>query len=139
MNAKLRWKLIAGFVLVFLAGAAAGGFFASSQAWRHRPDYSHHRHSLAERMRSRIEAQLDLTPAQLEQAAPIFERTAQELEKIRAETGDRVRQVMDKADRALAPELTEAQRIKLETLKKPGRGGREGHKGPRRHAEPPPP
>ncbi len=139
MNTALKWKLLAGFVLVFLAGAAADGFFAASQLHHWRAGASHPNFSLAERMRNRIETKLDLTPAQIEQARPIFDRAAAELEKIRNETGQRVHQVITEANTALATELTPEQRARLKALEKKGREEHEFRKGPRRHGPPPPP
>ncbi len=89
-------------------------------------------------MRSRMQARLDLTPEQIGKTVPIFDKTADELEKIRTETDQRVQQVMADADRELAPELTEAQRAKLEAMEKQHRPIRGQHKPPR-HREPRPP
>ena len=137
MNTGLKWKLVAGFLLAFLAGGATGGFLVASQARHRRMDFALHRHSLAERMRSRIQAQLNLTPEQLAKTAPIFDQAVNELEKIRAETGARVRQVLADANRALAPELTDAQRTKLEALQKQPRPSRGPRNAPRHRARPP--
>jgi Spy/CpxP family protein refolding chaperone len=115
MNATLKWKLVVGFVLAFLAGCATGAFFAAHHS-HHLRDLAHHRHSLAYRMRNRIQAQLDLTPAQIEKIGPIFDQAASELQKIRTETGARVRQVIAETERALAPQLTPEQRKKLEKM-----------------------
>ena len=115
MNATLKWKLVVGFVLAFLAGGATGAFFAASHA-HHLHDLALHRYSLADRMRNRIQTELDLTPEQIEKIGPIFDQAANELEKIRAETGARVRQVIAETNRALAPELTPEQRKKLDRL-----------------------
>jgi hypothetical protein len=117
MNTTLKWKLIAGFVLAFVAGCATGGFLAASHLRHLQADFAQRPHSLALRMRSRVQAELKLTPVQIEKTAPIFDQAASELEKIRAETGERVHQVMAEANRALAPELTETQRARLDALK----------------------
>ena len=138
MNTTLKWKLVAGFVLVFLAGGATGGFFVASQLRHLRTDFARHPHSLAERMRSRAQAELNLTAEQIEKTTPIFDRAAGELEKIRAETGQRVQQVMAEANSALAPELTDAQRAQLEALKKQPRSNRGIRNATRRHTPPPP-
>ena len=138
MNATLRWKLVAGFVLVFLAGGTTGGFFVASHLRHRQADFARHPHSLAERMRNRVQAELNLTPEQVEKTTPIFDRAAGELEKIRAETGERVRQVMAEANSALAPELTDAQRASLEALKKQPRSNRGPGNATRRHAPPRP-
>ena len=134
MNANLKWKLVAGFILVFLAGCATGAFFAASHS-HHLRKAAFHRSSLADRMRHRIQAQLDLTPAQIEKIGPIFDQAASELQKIRSETGAQVRQVMAETERALAPELTPEQRKKLEQIEQesqPKRGLRDSERRPGR-------
>ena len=114
MNASLKRKLIAGFILAFLAGGAAGAFLTlhQSQRWRHHP------HSLSERMRDRIKSELDLTPEQFAKVRPILDRAANQLEKIRIESGRNVRQVLAETNRALEPELTDTQRTRLENMQK---------------------
>jgi Spy/CpxP family protein refolding chaperone len=138
MNTALKWKLTAGFLLAFLAGGATGGFLAASQARQLRTHFSHPHHRLVERMRSRMQAELDLTPEQVEKTAPILDRAASELEKVRAETGARVRQIMAEANRALGPELTDAQRAKLDALGKRPRSGRKSRNAPHSRALHPP-
>ncbi len=124
MNSALKWKLLVGFLLAFLAGGATGGFLATSHA-RQNANLAHPHPWLVDRMRSRMQAELDLTPEQIEKTTPIFDRAASELEKVRAETGARVRQIMAEANRALGPELTDAQRAKLDALgKRVRRGGK---------------
>lgn len=132
MISLLKGKLIAGFLLAFLAGGAAGAFFTFHQARHYRPDFGPHRHSLTERMRNRIKTQLDLTPEQLARIGPILDRASKELQEIRNETGSKVREVMADADRALQPELTSAQRAKLQKIQQKARD----RKGPRRHRSP---
>lgn len=115
MSGSLKGKLVAGFVLVFLAGLAAGAFLGAAQSRHHRMDFNR-AHPLAERVRNRMQKHLDLTPEQIKQTAPIFDKTARELEAIRAETGRRVHETLAASDRELAPVLTPAQRAKLATM-----------------------
>jgi Spy/CpxP family protein refolding chaperone len=138
MNTALKWKLALGFVLAFLAGSATGGFFVANQAHHRRMDFAQHRHSLAERMRSRMQAELNLTPEQIAKTAPIFDRSVNELEKIRAETGERVHEVIAETNRALAPELTDAQRAKLDELQKQSSLRHGPRRTPRHRAQEPP-
>ena len=114
MSAPLRWKLLAGFLLVFVAGLVAGAFLGAAQARHHRLDFAHHG-SLGEKVRKRM-SRLDLTPEQMAKAAPIFDRTTEQLEEIRAETGQRVHEAFVAADDELAPGLTPQQRAKLKAL-----------------------
>ncbi len=129
MTASLKAKLIVGFVLAFLAGGAAGAFFTFHHSQHWRADFGRHPHSLTERMRDRMKTQLDLTPEQLAKIEPILDHATNELQKIRAETGLKVRQVMAETNHALGPELTDAQRAHLEKIQQAVRST----KGPRRH------
>jgi hypothetical protein len=117
MSGSLKGKLLAGFVLVFVAGFAAGAFFGAMQMQRHHIDFFHH-HALALRVRHRLQRRLQLTPEQARQAEPIVNQTVRQLEAIRAETGKRVHETFLAADRELAPQLTEKQRAKLKSLEK---------------------
>lgn len=112
MSVSFKWKLAAGFTLIFIAGLAAGAFIGATQSRRHHPDITR----LADRLRKRMETRLDLTPDQLARTTPIFDKTAHRLEAIRTETGRRVHETMAEADRELVPELTDAQRAKLDAM-----------------------
>jgi Spy/CpxP family protein refolding chaperone len=95
-------------------------------------------------MRHRIQAQLDLTPAQSAKIEPIFDQAAAELQKIRMETGARVKQVIAETDRALAPQLTPEQRKKLEQIEQESHARRglrsteprRGHREPKDQTNP---
>ncbi len=113
MNAALKWRLVAGFFLVFAAGIATGAFVSATR-WHHfGPGRAHHR-SLAERMQTR----LNLTPAQVAKMKPILDHAANTLEQIRRETTRRVHEALAEVDRELAPELTAEQRTRLETMER---------------------
>jgi Spy/CpxP family protein refolding chaperone len=125
MNPSFKGRLIAGFILAFIAGAACGAFFGFHQARAWRAEFGHHPHAFADRIRNRIKSELDLTPEQLTKVEPVLNHADDELQKIRAETGLKVRQVATQTNRALEPLLTDAQRAKLQkiesrTLKKRG-------------------
>lgn len=130
MTASFKAKLVAGFVLAFLAGGAAGGYITFHHAREWRSEYGHHPHLLTERLRDRVRGQLDLTPAQVAKIEPILDHASRQLQEIRAETGAKVRQVMSETNRALQPELTDAQRSRLEQIQQAGRE----RKGPRNAA-----
>jgi Spy/CpxP family protein refolding chaperone len=127
MNASLKGKLVAGFILAFLAGGATGAFFTFHQVRNWRADWTRHSHFVVERMRDRIKSQLDLTPDQVAKIEPILDHTLNELRQIRAETGARVRQVMSETHQAMKPILTEAQWAKLEKIE----AGARAKRGPR--------
>lgn len=115
MSGPLRWKLLFGFVLVFLAGLAAGVYLGTLQSHKQQAEVAPRR-PLAERVRARMEAQLGLTPEQVSKTSPIFEKTALSLDGIRTETANRVRQTLATADQELFPLLTPEQREKLKSI-----------------------
>ena len=55
MNRALQWKLIAGFLLVFIAGGITGAFVGGSYA-RHHFFELHHPERIAGRMKERLRA-----------------------------------------------------------------------------------
>ena len=112
MNRALRWKLIAGFLLVFVAGgitgAFIGGWYAQNQFFE-----LHHPERIAGRMKERLRADLNLTPEQLAKISPIIDKTTAQLRDIRRATGRRVHEIIADAHRQMAAQLTDEQRQKL--------------------------
>jgi len=115
MNRALQWKLIAGFILVFIAGGMTGAFFAASHA-HHLFVESHQPGLVANRMKGRLRSELTLTPDQAARIAPIVDKMAAQLEQIRIETGRRVHQTFMDAHREMAVNLTDDQKKKLEQM-----------------------
>ena len=114
MNRALKWKLIVGFVLVFLAGGMTGAFITASQA-RHLFFGPYHG-VMSDRIRNRLRVQLRLTDDQLAKISPIIDKTAAQLDTIRMETGRRVRETIAEAHREMAADLTPEQRAKLQQM-----------------------
>jgi Spy/CpxP family protein refolding chaperone len=115
MSNSLKWRLILGFALVFIAGVVTGSFIGAARSHHGGAGGAHH-HLLAERMRNRIQTQLNLTPEEIEKTGPIFDQAARELEQVRTDTARRVHEIMAKADQDLTPALTAEQRAKLEEM-----------------------
>src|SRR5678815_3298818 len=105
MNRALQWKLIAGFLLVFVAGGITGAFFGGSYARYHFFEL-HHPERIGGRMKERLRAELNLTPEQVAKISPIVDKTTAQLREIRRDTGQRVHQVMVEAHRQMATNLT---------------------------------
>src|SRR5947209_13996106 len=115
MNSALKWKLIAGFLLVFLAGGATGVFVSAATA--HRFLVGPHRHGYAaQAMKNRLQWQLRLTDEQMAKISPIIEKTGAQLEEIRGDTGKRVRETIAQAHREIAPILTPEQKERLQQM-----------------------
>lgn len=135
MNRTLRWKLIAGFLLVFIAGGMTGAFFGMTHARRafFEPP---RRGIMGERMRERLRTQLDLTPEQMAKISPIVDKTATQLDEIRRQTGRRVRELIQDSHQQMAANLTEEQRAKLKKIEERHRHWR--HRGFHRRTSPRP-
>ena len=116
MNQALRWKVIAGFILVFIAGGISGAFVGGLYARHHFFEFRHPER-IGARMKERLRAELNLTPEQLVKISPIIDTTAAQLRELRRETGRRVHETIADAHRQIAPNLTEEQRQKLQQLK----------------------
>ena len=115
MNRALQWKLIAGFLLVFLAGGITGGFMGAAYA-RHFFLRGPHRGFIKERMGERLQRELNLTPEQVTKVSPIIDKASAQLEAIRTETAQRVHETMAQAHREMATVLTDEQREKLKQM-----------------------
>ena len=113
MNQALRWKLIAGFILVFVAGGISGAFLGGLYA-RHLFFGFHQPEQIGARMKERLRAELNLTPEQVAKISPIIDKTDAQLRVIRRETGQRVHQIMTDAHQQMAANLTDEQRQKLQ-------------------------
>src|SRR5436190_1416369 len=115
MNSALKWKLIAGCLLVFIAGGATGVFVSATAA--HHFFFGPHRHGFAaQAMKNRLQWQLRLTDEQMAKVAPIIEKTGGQLEEIRGDTGRRVREAIAQAHREIAPILTPEQQQRLKQM-----------------------
>jgi gas vesicle protein len=129
MNSALKWKLIAGFVLVFLAGGATGVFVSATTAHHF---FGAHRHGFAaQAMKNRLQWQLRLTEEQMAKISPIIEKTGAKLEEIRGDTGRRVRETIAEAHREIAPLLTPEQQQRLKDMEARHRRWFQGHRAGR--------
>jgi Spy/CpxP family protein refolding chaperone len=112
MNRVLQWKLIAGFLLVFVAGGITGAFVGGLYA-RHHFFELHHPERIAGQMKERLRTELNLTPEQLAKISPIIDKTTAQLRDIRRDTGRRVHEIITDAHDQMAEQLTDEQRHKL--------------------------
>ena len=115
MNQALKWKLIAGFILVFVAGGISGAFLGGLYA-RHLFFGFHHPEEIGARMKERLRTELNLTPEQVTKISPIIDKTAAQLRDIRRETGRHVHETIAEAHRQMAANLTDEQRKKLQQI-----------------------
>src|SRR5205823_8852 len=132
MNGALKWKLVAGFVLVFVAGGIAGAALGGLYA-RHLFFDVHYPRRVGDRMKERLRAELSLTPEQVAKVSPIVDKTAAQLQEIRRDTGRRVHAIMTEAHKEIAVNLTDEQRQKLQQIEERHRRWRH-RRGPREFA-----
>lgn len=114
MNSALKWKLIAGFLLVFMAGSATGVFITMTIG--HRFMFSHPHGMVAEAMKKRLRWQLKLNDDQMAKISPIVEKTGAQLEQIRGDTGKKVRETIADAHREISQYLTPEQQERLKQM-----------------------
>jgi Spy/CpxP family protein refolding chaperone len=115
MSQALKWKLIAGFILVFVAGGISGAFLGGLYA-RHLFFGFHRPELIGGRMKERLRTELNLTPEQVTKISPIIDKTAAQLRDIRRETGRRVHETIAESHRQMAANLTDEQRQKLQQI-----------------------
>jgi Spy/CpxP family protein refolding chaperone len=137
MNEALKWKLVAGFLLVFVAGGIAGAALGGLYA-RHLFFEFHHPRMAGARMKEHLRAELSLTPEQVAKVSPIIDKAAQQLQELRRSTRKRVHEIMAEAHREIAVNLTDEQRQKLERMKERHHRWRRRH-GPHEFAPESPP
>ena len=136
MNSALKWKIIAGFLLVFIAGGATGVFVTMSIG-HHFMFAPHPPGQAARMMKKRLQWQLRLTDEQMAKVSPIIEKTGAQLEQIRGDTGKRVRETIAQAHREIMPILTAEQQERLKQMEERQRHWMQ-HRGPWRRNGPPP-
>jgi Spy/CpxP family protein refolding chaperone len=139
MNRALQWKLIAGFILVFVAGGISGAFLGGLYA-QHHFFQLHHPQLIGARMKERLRAELNLTPEQVAKISPIIDKTAVQLREIRRDTARRVHETIGEAHRQMAVNLTDEQRQKLQQIEERHRRlrHRRFHEAPPESASPTP-
>src|SRR5437899_7606945 len=115
MNRALQWKLIAGFLLVFIAGGISGAFLGGLYAQHHFLEF-HRPELIGARMKERLRAELNLTPEQVAKISPIIDKTADQLREIRRDTARRVHETIAEAHQQMAANLTDEQRQKLQQI-----------------------
>ncbi|HWA88225.1 MAG TPA: hypothetical protein VG710_18505 [Opitutus sp.] len=110
------WKVIVAFIGVFVAGGIFGA--ALTLRWA---EHAHrgHRPAIPElHMMDRLNSELSLTPDQQKRIAPIVSRAETETRRLRRESVQSFRAVMEQANVQIAAELTPEQRTKLDDMRK---------------------
>ncbi len=130
MNSALKWKLIAGFLLVFIAGCAAGVFLTMTIG--HQFMFGQHP-PVGPALKNRLRWQLRLTDEQMTKISPIIDKTSAQLEEIRGDTGKRVRDVIAESHQEIAQYLTPEQQQRLKQMEERRRNWMQQHRGSWQH------
>jgi hypothetical protein len=132
MTRALKLWFSVALVVVFSAGVATG-LFAGARHGK-RVFVAGQPHFTGDRMREHLRRELQLTPEQEQNVAPVIERAAAELDAIRQETQQRVAKTMNDSHQEIAPLLNSDQRERLSQMR-----DRHIRFLRRRHLGPPPP
>ncbi len=116
MNGALKWKLVAGFLLVFVAGGIAGAALGGLYARHLFFELQHHPGLVGHRMKERLRTELKLTPDQVAKISPVIDKTAAQLQQVRRDTRQRVHKIITEAHQQIAVNLTDEQRQKLQQI-----------------------
>jgi hypothetical protein len=127
MTISLRLRLIVAFVLVFLAGAFCDHLLLFSRMADRMYLGQPHSGSVAKFMREHLRRELDLTPQQFEQLAPIIDNTAAKLDSIRIDATNKADALIAEQHRQFALLLKPEQVQKLEALERLHRHRLERH------------
>ena len=134
------WKVILAFAGVFVAGAIFGGALAPRWFGPRRP--MHRGQAFELHLMDRLTRELALTPEQQKKIAPIVSRAEAETRRLRRESVQSFRAVMEKANTEIAAELTPEQRTKMDEMQRRFRERLERFRarhGQKRAPPPPPP
>lgn len=122
------WRIAAALAAIFIAGVTTGLFVGAFHA--HHEMFGPPRHDLRDRMRHHLAHELRLTPEQLDKIGPQIDRTADELEAIRRETGERVVATLQHSHQQISQYLTPEQQARLHDMEERHRRSMHDHPGP---------
>lgn len=121
MTNGTKWRIAVVVLLAFFAGMAVGVFGAAHQVRRFM--FEHHPPHFRGRMAEHLRRELRLTPEQFAKIQPIIQRSADQLDQIRQETNQRVRETIRQAHSEMVPFLTPDQKTRLDQMEERHRRG----------------
>jgi hypothetical protein len=110
MTRPAAWKVLLYTAALFIAGAVCGSIFTSRRMpVVDQPLKLGRTNVIAERIRTKLDSRLQLTPAQQEKFEPLFVKTSAELEAIHKDCLDQISAALDRLHTEMRPDLTPAQ------------------------------
>ena len=119
MNRLTKNKIILYLATIFLVGGITGGVMGWTGAHQRimAPPTSH---DICENVRHRLQSELELTPAQVNQLDPLLEKRAKEMEAIHSRTIQQFEELIRASNEEIATTLglNPAQKAKLQEMEK---------------------
>ena len=119
MNLLTKGKIISYLAAIFVAGGISGGVIAWKEAKQEmfKPPSSK---KMCAFFRERLQAELKLSPSQMQRLEPLLEKRVQEMEAIHSRTVRQIDELFRESNEQIARalELTPEQRLKLDEMEK---------------------
>lgn len=134
MNHLTKNKIILYLALIFVAGGVTGAVIGWGGAKEKSPR-PWDRKKMCSQLRDRMQSELDLNSAQVQQLEPLLERRVKGVEEIRSQMVREIDELFRKSNKEIVVtlQLTPAQQAKLEQMEAKRQGERTG--GRRRDSE----
>ena len=134
-----KTKIAIYLVLIFVAGAVAGGAVSYKTTARREPPRERGERptpeQFAEHVFTRMSERLELSPEQMDSIRPIFMAGFKEVRDIQERSLREVEEAIQRSNARISKELTPEQQARLEEMNRERQEffkKREGHSGPRR-------
>ncbi|MEK7676259.1 MAG: hypothetical protein AAB676_10555 [Verrucomicrobiota bacterium] len=119
MNLLTKGKIISYLAAIFVAGGISGGVIAWKEAKQEmfKPPSSK---KMCAFFRERLQAELKLSPSQMQRLEPLLEKRVLEMEAIHSRTVQQIDELFRESNEQIARalELTPEQRLKLDEMEK---------------------
>jgi hypothetical protein len=117
MTRPAAWKVLLYTCALFLAGAVCGAMLISRRApVVDQPLKLGRTPEIADKIRTKLDSRLQLTPAQQQKFDPLFVKTSVELESIHKDCLDRITAALSQLHAEMGPDLTPEQQESVKAL-----------------------
>src|SRR5438309_665114 len=117
MNRLTRWKVVVYLAAIFAAGGVSG-WIVATQTVRQKAFSPPRTDEIAQSLRQRMRAKLNLTPEQQESVDQIIDRSSTDLQSIHRQSIGLIRQALSNRNAQFAAVLTPEQQKQFERLER---------------------
>jgi len=117
MSHLTKNKIIVYLAAIFLVGGVTGavlGWTGAKERWWHPPDGK----TICDRVRHRLQSELNLRPDQVREINPILEKRAKEMDAIHSRTIKEIEEIVRSSNERIVKVLDSPQRTKFEEMEK---------------------